>query len=84
MLWIILKKKKRKKSQKVSKTVKNPNNDDIKSVTVRPFNLLKTITQSKIITQQLKTIWKSNFFDIDLVTAEHPKSVTNISKLIHS
>ena len=50
------KKKKRKKSQKVSKTVKNPNNDDIKSVTVRPFNLLKTITQSKIITQQLKTI----------------------------
>ena len=76
-----------KENQKASKTVKKtPNNGDIKSVAVRPpkiaSNLLKTIAQSKIITQELETIDKSNIFDLESVTMEHPKSVTNISKLI--
>ena len=60
-------KNKGKKNSQASKTVKNPNNDDKKSVTVRhsktAFNLLKPITQSKIITEELETVEKPNIFD---------------------
>ena len=45
---------------KASKTVKTPNNGDVKSVTVghlkRYFHLLKSITQSNIVTQEIETI----------------------------
>ena len=50
------------KFSKASKTVKTPKNGDRDSVTVRypktASNLLKPITQSKIITQELETVEK--------------------------
>ena len=66
-----------KKIHKVSKTVKN---SGIRSVTVKhpktAFNLLKTKTQSNIITQKLGTIEKLNIFEKESVTIEYQKTVT--------
>ena len=74
-----------KKVHKVSKTVKNPDNGDIKSVTVRHVktasNLWKPRTPSKIITQELETVEKTNIHDIELVIIKHPKAVTKLYKL---
>ena len=56
---------------KSSKTVKKTKKDYIKFVTVRhhkmAFYSLKPITQSKIITQELKTVEKSIIFDVKSV-----------------
>ena len=58
--------KKEMKNHKASKTVKNPNNGDIKSVTDKQLktasNLLKPIKQSYIITQELKIVKNQTFF----------------------
>ena len=38
--------------------------------------------QSKIITQELETTEKSIIFDVEVVTKEHPKTSTKLSKFI--
>ena len=66
-------KEKAKNVPKASKTVKNLNNGETKSV-------LEPIKQSKTITQELETVEKPHIFDIDPVIIEHPKSVIKLSK----
>ena len=38
--------------------------------------------QSNIITQELETTEKSSIFDVEVVTKEHPKTFTKLSKFI--
>ena len=38
--------------------------------------------QSNIITQELETTEKSSIFDVEVVTKEHPKTSTKLSKFI--
>ena len=68
------------------KNCKKPNEDEIKSVIVRhpktASNLLKLVTRSKIITQELQTIEKPNIFDIESVTIKHWKLFTRLYKPI--
>ena len=45
-------------------------------------NLLKPMEQSNIITQELETTEKSSIFDVEVVTKEHPKTSTKLSKFI--
>ena len=43
-------------------------------------SVIKTIKQSNIITQELKTVEKLNIFDIKSITAEHLKTAITLSK----
>lgn len=43
---------------------------------------MKPIKQLKAITQELKTVEKSNIFDNESVSIEHPKTVSKLSKPI--
>lgn len=71
--------------QTIKSCRKNPNNGNIKSVTVGcqkcAFKLYEPIKQSKIITKQVKIVEKPNSVDIELVTMEHQKDVTNYQRL---
>lgn len=55
-------------------------------VTVRysktAFNILKLLTQSKIINPELELVEKPNSFNIESVTIEHPDTVTKLSNPI--
>ena len=55
-------------------------------VTVRysktAFNILKLLTQSKIINPELELVEKPNSFNIESVTIEHPDAVTKLSNPI--
>ena len=57
-----------------------------KSITIRhtktASHLWKSITQSNVITQELKTVEKPNIFDIEPVTIVHWKTVTKLWTLI--
>ena len=58
----------------------------LKSVTLRHPKaasiLLKPVTQSNIITQELETVEKPNIHNIESVTIEHQKTVTKSIKSI--
>ena len=66
-------KKKARKIPQASKTVKNRNKSYTKFV-------LKSIKQSNIITQKLKTVEKPNTFYIEPVTTEHARTAKKLLK----
>ena len=67
-------KNKAKKNPKASKTVKNLNNSDIRSV-------LKPIKQSNITTQEPNTVENPNIFDIESVYCRTFKNCYQIIKV---
>ena len=70
----------------MSKTVKKTNNSEIKFATAihpkKACNLLKSVSKSKRITEELETVEKPKNFGIESVTMEHKKTTTKLSKLI--
>ena len=62
----------------------NPKKDNEKSVPLRQpkttSNVLKPITESNIISQERKILEKTNIFDVETITIEHPKNYYQISK----
>ena len=58
------------------------NNNDVNHVAIKhpqtAFNLSKSIEHSNITTHKLKTVQKSNLFDIESAPIEHPKTATNL------